>query len=85
MVRGSVGWDVKTDKISIVSWPMCVRQIRMYDANMAKTYSMRICLLYPNAGDLKGGSVDSQRLDHWRTVIWDPGIVDSWVLSVCYD
>ena len=29
--------------------------------------------------------MDSQRLDHWRTVIWDPGIVDSRVLSVCYD
>ena len=29
--------------------------------------------------------MDSQRLDHWRTVIWDPGIMDSRVLSVCYD
>ena len=29
--------------------------------------------------------MDSQRLDHGRTVIWDPGIVDSRVLSVCYD
>ena len=29
--------------------------------------------------------MDSQRLDHWRTVSWDPGIVDSRVLSVCYD
>ena len=29
--------------------------------------------------------MDSQRLDHWRTVSWDPGIADSRVLSVCYD
>ena len=68
-----------------MSGSMCVRPIRMYVANMAKTYSMRMCLLYPDAGNLKGGSVDSQRLDHWHTVIWDPGIVDSRVLSVCYD
>ena len=27
--------------------------------------------------DLRGGSVDSQRLNHWCTVSWDPGIVDS--------
>ena len=29
--------------------------------------------------------MDSQRVDHWRSVSWDPGIVDSRVLSVCYD
>ena len=84
-VSGSVGWDVKTNEVSVVSWPMCVRPIRMYVANTAKTYTMRMCLLYPDAGNLKSGSMDSQRLDHWRTVIWDPGIVDSRVLSVCYD
>ena len=85
-VNGSVVWDVKTEEVSVVSWPMCVRPIRMYVANTALTHSIRMCLLYPvGSGDLKGGSVDSQRLDHWRTVIWDPGIVDSRVLSVCYD
>ena len=62
MISGSVGWDVKMDEVSVVSWPMCVRPIGMYDANTAKTYSMRMCLLYPDAGNLKGGSVDSQRL-----------------------
>ena len=29
--------------------------------------------------------MDCQRLDHWRTVSWDPGIADSRALSVCYD
>ena len=38
-----------------------------------------------NLHDLRSGSVDSQRLNHWRTVTWDPGIVDSRALSVCYD
>ena len=53
------------------------------------TYSVRLCLLYPDGTeylhDLRGGSVDSQRLDHWHTVSWDPGIADSRALSVCYD
>ena len=29
--------------------------------------------------------MDSQRLNHWHTVSWDPGIADSRVLSVCHD
>ena len=36
------------------------------------TYSVQLCLLYPNntedLQDLRGRSVDSQRLNHWRTV-----------------
>ena len=47
-VSRSVGRDVKTDEASVVSWPMCVRPIRMYVANMALTYSIRMCLLYPD-------------------------------------
>ena len=50
------------------------------------TYSIRLCLLYPDGADnlknLQGGSVDSQRLDHWRTVSWDTGITDSRALLV---
>ena len=34
-VSGSVGWDVKTDEVSVVSWPIC-----MYVANTALTYSI---------------------------------------------
>ena len=57
-VSGSVG-TLRQNEVYVVSWPMCVRPIRMYVANTAKTYSMRICLLYPDAGHLQGGSVDS--------------------------
>ena len=35
--------------------------------------------------DLRDEYVDSQRLNHWHTVSWDPGVADSRVLSVCYD
>ena len=41
-VSGSVGWDVKTDEVSVVSWPMCVRPIRKYVANTALAYSIRL-------------------------------------------
>ena len=60
--------------------------IRIDVANAALTHNTRVCLLYPaGTGYLKGGSVDGRRLDHWRTVVWDPGIVGSRALSVCYD
>ena len=86
MVSRSVVWDDRMDEVSVLSWPVCVPLIRMYVVNAALTHEIRACSLYPaGAGDLKGGSVDSQRRDHRRTVIWDPGIADSRVLSVCYD
>ena len=85
-VNGSVGWDVRIDEVSDLSWPVCVPPIRMCVANAALTHNIRVCLLYPvGSGDLKGGSVDRQRLDRWRTDSWDPGIVYSRILSVCYD
>ena len=52
-------------------------------------YSRRLCLLYPDGmADLRilrDGSVNDHRMDHSRTVIWDPGIAESRTLSVCYD
>ena len=53
------------------------------------TYGGRLCLLCPDGTedlrDLRGRSVDDHRMDHLRTVSWDPGITDSRTLSVCYD
>ena len=52
-------------------------------------YDGRLCLLCPDGTvdlrDLRGASLDDHRMDHSRTVSWDPGIVDSRTLSVCYD
>ena len=33
----------------------------------------------------RDGYVNSQGLNHWHTVSWDPGVADSRVLLVCYD
>ena len=52
-------------------------------------YNGRLCLRYPDSvedlQDLWDGYVNSQGLNHWHTVSWDPGVADSRVLSVCYD
>ena len=85
-VNRSVGWDDRMDEVSVLCWPVCDPPIRIYVVNAALTHTIRVCLLYPvGAGDLKGGSVGGRRLDHWRTIVWDPGIVDSRALSACYD
>ena len=62
----------------------------MFNRRVAnRSYNVRLCLLYPDSvedlQDLRDGYMDSQRLNHWHTVSWDPGITDSRVLSVCYD
>ena len=52
-------------------------------------YNGRLCLLCPDSvedlQELRDGYVDSQGLNHWHTLSWDPGTADSRVLSVCYD
>ena len=52
-------------------------------------YYARLCLLHPvvvdNLLERRDGYVDNQGLNHWHTVSWDPGVADSWVLTVCYD
>ena len=52
-------------------------------------YGRRLCLMCPvGTADLRilqNGSVDDLRMDHSRTVSWDPGIADSRTISVCYD
>ena len=78
------------------SYSSHVNEVDSCDSNMASvadldmdTYDRRLCLLCPDGTedlrDLRGGSVDDHRMDHSRTVSWDPGIADSRTLSVCYD
>ena len=49
-----------------------------------------VCLLYSaGAGSVDNGTVaiglDGQSLDHWRGIVWDPGIVGQQCLHGCYD
>ena len=90
IINRLVSRNNRMDEVSVLSWPGCDPLIRIDVANAALSHVGRVCLLYP-AGTrcLKGGSVaialDGRRLDHWRTVAWDPGIVGSRALSACYD
>ena len=86
IINRSVGWNNRMDKVSVLSWPVCDPPIHINITNAALAHNTQVCLLYSaGTGYLKGVSVDGRRLDHWRTVVWDPGIVGLRALSVCYD
>ena len=63
--------------------------ISVADREMCLIYGRRLSLLCPvGTADLRilrNGSVGDLRMDHSRTVSWDPGITDSLTISVCYD
>ena len=76
-----------TDKGVAMIPPVTDRHVQRMGSELVgwDTYSVRLCLLYP---DMCGGFTGFTRgivLNHWHTVSWDPGIADSRVLSVCYD
>ena len=90
IINRLVGRDNQMDEV--LSWPICDPPIHIGNGDAALSHREQVCLLYPaGARHLKGGTVaialDSRRLDHWRTVVWDPVIMGSQALSlaVCYD
>ena len=88
---GLVGKDKRMDEVSI-SWPICDPPIHIGDGDVDLSHGGTewVCLLYPaGARSVNNGTVaialEGQRLDHWHSVVWDPGIVGSQALSVCCD
>ena len=71
--------DVKDD---------CVLNIISIADRKMNVYDRRLCLLCPvGTADLRilrDGSVCDLRMDHSRTISWDPGIADSLTISVYY-
>ena len=91
IMDGLVGKDNRMDEVSI-SWPICHLPIHIGDIEVSLSHgdTKRICLLHPaDVGGVNSGTVeltlDGRRLDHWHSVVWDPGIVGSQALLVCYD
>ena len=89
---GLVGKDKRMDEVSVFSWTICDPPIHIGDGDVELSHGdmERFCLLYPaDPRSMHNGTetiaMDGQRLDHWRSVVWDPGIVSSQGLSVCYD
>ena len=67
----------------------CVfNMISVVDREM-NVYDRRLCLLWPvGTADLRilrDRCIGDLRMNHSRTISWDPGIADSWTISVCYD
>ena len=92
IMDGLVGKDKQMDEVSVFSWPICNPLIHFEagDVDLSHGDTERVCLLYPTgAGSVNNGTVaialDGQRLNHWRSVVWDPGIVGSQGLSIYYD
>ena len=91
IMDGLVGQDNRMDKV-LISWPICDPPIHIGDIDVALSHidTERVCPLYPaDVRAVDSGTVecalDCWRLDHWHSVVWDPGIVGSQALSVCYD
>ena len=87
-----ISQDIQMDEVSVLPWPICDPLIHRgtSDMGLSQGDTEWFCLL--SSADV--GSVDSgtmarrlsgQGLDHWRGVIWDPGIVGQQGLYMCYD
>ena len=83
--------DKRMDEVSVFSWPICDPPIHIgtWDMEFSHGDTELVCLLYSaGAGSVDNGTVaiglDGQSLDHWRGVVWDPGIVGQQCLHGCY-
>ena len=79
-----VGKGKRMDEVSVFTWPKCDPPIHIGDGDVDLSHgdTELACLLYPaGARSVNNGTVaialDGQRLDHWHSVVWDPGIVAS--------
>ena len=82
----------RTVGVSGLSLPVCNLQFRSGASNMtlSREGMTWICLLSStDARTEENGAMSmelgGQSLDHWRGVIWDPGIVRQQSICVCYD
>ena len=92
IMDGLVSKDKRMDEVSVFSGPICDPPIHIGDGDVDLRHgdTERGCLSYSaGARSVNDGTVgialDGQSLDHWHSVVWDPGIVGSQGLSVCYN
>ena len=64
----------------LLCYPVTNRHIEQTNSESVDgdAYNGRLCLLCPDnvedLQDLRDGYVNSQGLNHWHTVTWDPGV-----------
>ena len=87
-----ISQDERTGEVSGFSLLMCNLRILHGNSDMGLSYGDTKWFCVLSSADA-GGANDSdmatglggQSLDHWRGVIWDPGIVGQQCIRVCYD
>ena len=84
--------DSLIDEVLVLSLDICDPSVHSdtLDFGLSDGDTEWLCLLYfANSGNMWDNSdaaiFDCQGLDHWRGVVWDPGIVGQQCLLVCYD
>ena len=87
-----ISQDKRMEEILVLPWPICDPPIHngTSDNGLSPGDTEWFCLLYSaDAGSVAHGTMarglGGQGLDHWRGVVWDPGIVGQQCLHVCYD
>ena len=87
-----ISQDIRMDEVSVLPWPICDPPIYRgtSDMGLSQGDTKWFCLLSSaDAGSVDNGTMvrrlGGQGLDHWRGVVWDPGIVGQQGLHVCYD
>ena len=79
-------------EVSVLSLEICDPSIHSHtlDVGISDGDTEWLCLLYfARPGSTWDNSVEARvdctGLDHWRGIVWDPGIVGQQCLCVCYD
>ena len=84
--------DSRIGEVSVLSLEICDPSVHSdtLDVGISDGDTEWLCLLYfASSGSAWDNSVaarlDCKGLDHWRGVVWDPGIVGQQCLPVCHD
>ena len=84
--------DRRVDEASVLSMEICDPPIysNTVDARISQGDTEWLCLLYSaSSQSVRDDTIvirlDGKGLDHWKGVVWDPGIVGQQCLHVCCD
>ena len=84
--------DSRIDEVSVLSLKICDPSVHSddLDIGISDGDTEWLCLLhFASSGNAWNNSVaarvDCRGLDHWRGIVWDPGIMGQQCLLVCCD
>ena len=81
--------DRRMDEVSVLSMQIWDPLIHSGTWDVALSHGDTEWLCSAGSGSMGNGTMairlDRQGMDHWRGVVWDPGIVSQQCLHMCYD